>query len=64
MGTPSPDLQFLLNLLVLMPFLIGLRWIVRAQVRLLMTLTGANEFVHSPRFCCSTDVLGCHLQLS
>ena len=53
MGTPSPDLQFLLNLLVLMPFLIGLRWIVRsaAGVRLLMTLTGAALVLFiSPRF--------------
>ena len=53
MGTPSPDLQLLLNLLVLMPFFIGLRWVVRsaAGVRLLMTVTGAVLVLFiAPRF--------------
>lgn len=53
MGTPSPDLQLLLNLLVLIPFIIGLRWIVRsaAGVRTLMTLIGALlVLIIVPRF--------------
>ena len=53
MGTPSPDLQLLLNLFLLVPILIALRFIVRsaAGVRLLMTIIGALLLlIIAPRF--------------